>query len=227
MTGTSINLKSLLRSVTYLRRQVLERLADIEDRVLDALGKEAYLVDDMFDYERLHSKFEGPYDGRHLSAELLQRIYQDNARYMWHYQDATISIQPIREGTEKGFYCFAEPSINTFITFNSMTQDLTDFETTSIWEVAEARITGFADGYISATQKKLSKDLSYKAYVEGKAMEKVAGLGGMKVEDEDGRTKCEFLKPSVDDIIGEGRLGPVGHPDPAGEPQCDGTYYGG
>ena len=201
MTGTSINLKSLLRSITYLRRQVLERLADIEDRVLDALGKEAYLVDDMFDYERLKSICKDQIiDGRHLSPELLQRIYQDNARYMWHYQDATISIQPIREGTEKGFYCFAEPSINTFITFNSMTADLTEYGCHSIWEVAEARITGFADGYVSATQKKLSEDPTLKEYVKE------------KVED----IKNEYNDPryAVD-------------PNEPGRAQCDGTYYGG
>lgn len=200
MNGTSINLKSLLRSITYLRRQVLERLADIEDRALDALGKEAYLVDDMYDYERLHAKFEGPYDGRHLSAELLQRIYQDNARYMWHYQDATISIQPIREGTEKGFYCFAEPSISTFITFNSLTEELTEFGCHSIWEALEARITGFADGYLSATRKELSKDPCFQKAVE----EKVEGI------------KKEYNDPryAVD-------------PNEPGRAQCDGTYYGG
>ena len=92
MTGTSIDLKATLRSIAYLRRQLVERLADIEDSVNQALGKEALIIDDMFDYERLAEKLQGPLDGRFLAPELLQRIYRDNRRYCWHNRSITIHI---------------------------------------------------------------------------------------------------------------------------------------
>lgn len=198
MTGTSIDLKATLRSIAYLRRQLVERLADIEDSVNQALGKEALIIDDMFDYERLAEKLQGPLDGRFLAPELLQRIYRDNRRYCWHNRSITIHIEPVREGNSKGFLCIAEPGVSSFIGFDSMTEDLTEYGTHSIWEIAEARIAGFADGYIKATCK-----------TEKDALEKVAGLGGSRVFDEDGRKVAEFaVDPDEPIRTKDGRIGP-------------------
>ena len=228
MTGTSINLKSALRCIDYIR----EHIDALEERITDALGPEATTVDTITDFERLLKHKPGSMFGPHMSAELLRGLWKKDIIYHWTYRDHKFDISPIKDASEKGFYLVGPEGVNSFVTFNQCVCDAVDYDEL-IWDMMEAKVVGFADGCLSA-KRKLSEDPRLKEAVE----EKVEDLKWRDGYDNATAVKCEFLKPSVDDIIGEGRLGPVGHPDPAGEPsyavdpnepgraQCDGTYYG-
>ena len=214
MTGTSINLKNALRVIDYIR----EHLDALEERISEAIGPSANEIDTIHDFEHQLPKKPGSMFGTLMSGELLRGIWKNDIVYHWDYKSNKFGVSPIHEG-DKGFYLVGPDGVSTFVTFCQCVIDAVDYDE-YVWDMMEAKVVGFADGCLSANRK-LSEDPRLKEAVE----EKVEDLKWRDGYDNATAAKCGFLRPSVEDLIGEGPLGPVGDPDPAGA-QCDGTYYG-
>ena len=147
MTCIVNQMKHLLNQLGRIG-EIVQRL---QDYIFDKLGEDALYVESTGDYDRLKEDHR-ELDGSAMSPELLEGIWSNHNYYRWHYNGDVFPLDTCN-GAEKGFIVYLPNGARTFITFQSLTDDIVDYGSVSIWDCLEARIVGICDSFQSASAK--------------------------------------------------------------------------